>query len=251
MTNHIFIQARINSTRLPGKILKRILGKTILELLVERLRNVNQIDKIVLVTGPAEKNYELIAEAKRIGIEYFSGSEENVLDRFYKASNIVMPDNIIRVTADCPLIDFNVICEGLTIFLKSDYDILSNSRIKSYPHGFEFEIFTKKALRHAWETISKKIPANEFNTVFVNPTEFMLHNNKFRNYDLINSKDLSHIRLTLDYHEDLELITIIFETLYVKNKKFALNEILELIDKKPFLLNINNKFVSKQQQGYA
>ena len=240
--NHVFVQARLSSTRLPGKIMKKILNKTIIELVIERLYKVENIDKVVVVTGTKEKNLELINEIKRLGLDYFCGNEENVLDRFYKASNEFSPDNIIRVTADCPLIDFNIISRALETFAKSEYDILSNNRIKSYPHGFEFEIFKKEALHRAWNELSKKYAKNEFEQIFVNPTQYMLQTQGFKNYDLVHTQNLSHLRLTLDYPEDLKLITLIYELLYHVNRYFTLNDILVLIQNNPSLLNINKRY---------
>ena len=109
MTINVFIQARIGSTRLPGKVLKKIVNKTILELISERVSRIKNIQNVVITTGDVEKNLEVIKEAQRLHINYFAGSEENVLDRFYRASLQYPSDFIIRITADCPLIDFDLI----------------------------------------------------------------------------------------------------------------------------------------------
>lgn len=242
--NHIFIQARMDSKRLPGKVLKKICGKSIIELIVERLRKVQDIDSIILVTGPKEKNESLIDEIERLSISYFCGSEENVLDRFYKASIEFKSNNIIRVTADCPLIDFNVINKGLSVFNKNDCDILSVNRKRTYPHGLDFEIFRSNALRKAWiDNFNAYKNYEEFYGVFIPPTKYMLEKKKFRNFDLINNTNLSHIRLTLDYPEDLELITKIYETLYNNQRYFGLDEIILLLQDKPSLLKINQKYI--------
>lgn len=242
MQNHIFIQGRMGSSRLPGKVLKKICGKTIIELIYERLKNVANVEKIILVTGTQEKNELLVEEAKKINLDYFCGNDENLLDRFYKASEKLHPHNIIRVLADCPLVDFNVINKGLEIFESNNYDILSIARIRTYPHGFDFEIFTRKALEKLWEEKLDEIGDVEtFTTTFVNPVKDMFDDKKFVNYDLKNEENLSHLRFTVDYPEDFELVKKIYELLYNENKKFALNEILDLLRKKPELLDINKK----------
>ena len=123
---------------------------------MQRLENVKNIDKIILVTGPLEKNKSLVDEARRLKLEYFCGNEENVLDRMYKASQKYNPDNIIRITADCPLVDFNIINNGLEIFLKNNYDMLTIGRKRTFPHGYDFEIFKKNALKVSWEDNVKK-----------------------------------------------------------------------------------------------
>jgi len=233
MKNHIFLQARLNSTRLPEKVLKKICGKTVIELIVERLRQVDNIDDIILVTGSELENKSLIDEAKKLNLTYFCGNDENILDRFYEASMKFNSDNIIRVTGDCPLIDFNVINKGLKIFLEKDFDILSINRKRTFPDGFDYEIFKKKSLHTSWEDNLKLYKnKSEFYTTFISPAIYMLENKKFKNYDLINESDYSYLNLTLDYPEDLELITKIYEQFYPKNKYFALNEILT-IDIKP------------------
>ena len=233
MKNHIFLQARLNSTRLPEKVLKKICGKTVIELIVERLRQVDNIDDIILVTGSELENKSLIDEAKKLNLTYFCGNDENILDRFYEASMKFNSDNIIRVTGDCPLIDFNVINKGLKIFLEKDFDILSINRKRTFPDGFDYEIFKKKSLHTSWEDNLKLYQnKSEFYTTFISPAIYMLENKKFKNYDLINESDYSYLMLTLDYPQDLELITKIYEQFYHHNKYFALNEILTM-DIKP------------------
>ena len=242
MEYHIFLQARVGSTRLPGKILKKICGKTVFELLVERLKNV-KANKIILATGSLEKNNLLVNEAKKLGIDYFCGPEENVLDRFYTCANHFQSDNIIRVTGDCPLIDYNVINKGVGIFDSNKYDILSIDRVHTFPHGFDFEIFTKDALIKSWDEILGHFHSKEeFSSKFMPPTINMLQSNQFNNYDLINDKNYASLRLTMDYEEDFQLINEIYSSLYTKNKSFAFDEILQLFNERPRLLDINKKF---------
>lgn len=247
--NHVFIQARIGSKRLPGKVLKKICDKSVIELVVERARKVSDIDNIIIVTGPKEKNQLLLDESKGLGVDYFCGSEENVLDRFYRASVEFKSDNIVRITADCPLIDFNVINKGLHVFRLNEYDILSNNRIRTYPHGLEFEIFRSDILKNAWtDNLSLYKNYDEFHSTFIPPTKYMLEKKKFKNFDLLNNTNLSDIRVTLDYPEDLELITKIYETLYSKNPSFALDEIVLLLQNNPLLQTINQKY-RKHESG--
>lgn len=243
MKNHIFIQAREKSTRFPEKILQKICGESLVSLMIERIKKIKHIDDIFLVTGPSELNNQVISEFKRNGIEHFSGSEENILDRFYHAAKYFESDNIIRLTGDNPLLDFNIINNGIDIFLNSKYDILSNNRKKTYPLGLNFEIFSYHALEKSWKLTNKNfVNQSDFLNTFIPPTSFMLQNVNFKQFDFIYSKNLSTIRLTLDYPEDFKLISKIFESLYFKNKFFGLDEILKLIEKNPELLEINKKF---------
>lgn len=243
MKNHIFVQGRMGSTRLPSKILMKICNKTIIEIITERLKKVDGIDKIVLLTGPETENKLLIEEASRIDLDYFCGSKENLLDRFYQAGQKFNSNNIIRVTADCPLIDFNLINKGLEIFTRDNYDILSVGRIPSFPHGLDFEIFTHNALSVAWKkTIEEFDNSQQFVDTFICPSEYILKSSNFKKYDLVNSKDMSSIRITLDYLEDFELISKIYETLYYKKQDFVLDDIINLLEKNSSMLSINKKY---------
>jgi spore coat polysaccharide biosynthesis protein SpsF len=242
MKNNIFIQSRLGSTRLPKKALKKICGKTIIELILERIKNVENVNEIILVTGKENMNKELVDEANRLEIQSFCGSEENILDRFYFASKKFPSNNIIRILADCPLIDFNLISKGLKIFESNKYDILSMARKRTFPHGLDFEIFKTTSLVRSWKNMIKELKTKDkIENTFINPIKYMLENNAFKKYDLINEKDLSKLRFTLDYPEDYELVKKIYEELYQKNYKFTLKEILHLLQDKPNLLEINKK----------
>ena len=246
--NHIFLQARENSTRLPRKVLMKILDKSIIELLVERLKKVGNIDKIILVTGQYNNNKKLVELVTKNELNYFCGSEENLLDRFYMAGKKFRSDNIIRVTAACPLIDFNLINKGLKIFIENNYDLLTVGRTSKYPHGLDFEIFTMKALHKAWKNTLKKYNSKEeFFDTFICPTEYMKNNAEFKKLELMNDIDFSTIRITLDYREDFELITKIYKELYYKKKYFDFNDIVKLMEKNPTLLAINQKYVKGVQ----
>ena len=243
MQIHVFIQARIGSNRLPKKILKKICNKTIIELIVERVNQIEGIDKIFVLTGPKNKNLELIKEVKRLGISYYCGKEENILDRFYNGAKEFKSDIIIRVTGDSPLIDPKLISKGLDIFKESNCDVLSINRFKTFPYGINFEIFSINALEQSWKDISKKYSQEEFEKMFIPPTKHMLENKKFENYDLKNDEDLSSIRITLDYLEDLQLIEKLFEEFYSKNKYFDFKNIVDYLNKNPELNKLNKKYV--------
>ncbi len=244
MKNHFYIQARLGSKRLPRKVLKKIQDKTIFEIILERLSFIKNKNEIFLLTGEEEENTELIDEAKRLSIEYFSGSENNVLDRFKQASDIFQSDTITRITADCPLIDFEIIENGLKIFNSEKLDILSNNKIKTFPHGLDFEVFKKSALDKAWKnTYNEFLDKQVFFSTFIPPTKYMLEEEKFIHYNLKNEEDASHIRITLDYPEDFLVIKSIFDGLYPQNHKFVLKDIIEYVNKNPKILEINKKYL--------
>lgn len=234
MAIQIFLQARLGSTRLPGKVLMKICGKSVVALTVERLRRVEGIDSIVLVTGPEEKNRALVEEAKRLDMRYFCGSEENLLDRFYQAALKFKPDAIMRITADCPLIDKDVLAQGIRIFQKGGYDMVSNLLKRTYPDGVVFELFTFAALKKCWE---------EQNGEGETPTKYLLENKQFSNFNMEQDVDMSRIRLTLDYAEDFEVIEKIYQALYKEGEYFGLDSILGFLKEHPGLLKINEAHI--------
>ncbi|MDE1818491.1 MAG: NTP transferase domain-containing protein [Thaumarchaeota archaeon] len=244
MKTHIYLQARIGSTRLPGKVLKKICNKSVLQLIIERLKLVKNIEKIVIVTGPEDVNSSIINDAKRLKVDYFCGNEQNILDRFYQAHLFLDSDVIIRVTGDCPLIDPDLINKGLEIFSRVHCDILSVNRVRTFPHGFDFEIFTGDALKRSWMEIHNTYTSNnDFYKSVIPPTTHMLNSQNFTNFDLVNDDNLSNIRLTLDYQEDFELIAKVYEILYKDGKYFGLTEIVSLLKERPELLKINEKYI--------
>jgi len=243
MTTNIFLQARVNSTRFPKKTLKEICGKTIIELILERMKLVNHINKIILVTGPAHLNDELIIIAKKLNMDYFCGNEENVLDRFYKASLAYPSDNLIRITCDNPLVDFSIINECLKIFSDGKYDILHLDNHSLFPEGLNFEIFSHMALTDTWELHSRRfVNIEEFEKTFISPGSSLLNNSRLRKFAYKNKKDFSNLRLTIDYEEDFALIQKIYEEIYPQNQTFTLINIIDLLSQKPELIKINEKY---------
>lgn len=242
LKNQIFLQAHIDSNRLQEKILKKICNKTILEIILDRLRKIEGIDKIILVTGNRDNNILLLKEANRLNLDFFCGSEKNILDRFYQASLQFKPENIIRVTGDNPLIDFKLINKGLKIFQEKKIDVLSTDRRKTFPLGMNFQIFRTGSLHESWQDNYKIFQDQNFSDIFIPPTKYLLEKRKFLNFDFVNEKDLSNIRLTVDYYEDFLLVSEIFKELYPKEKYFDLSDILKLFENRPELLKINEKY---------
>ena len=236
---HLYIQARMGSTRLPKKVLKKISGKSIIEIIAERLKLVERADKIILVTSNQHKNMCLISEARRLGLDYFAGSEENLLDRFVQAGKLYNSDVIVRITGDCPLIDSKIINQGLKIFDSKKHEIVTNSYTRTYPDGLDFEIFSRQALERSWQKHRKKIAANQFDTAFINPTSDLMETGK--RSDILNHTNYSHIRVTIDYPEDFEVVKEVYQNLYNVNKNFGLAEIIDFYHQ-------NKKLFSRNQQ---
>tara|TARA_B100000678_G_scaffold274334_1_gene265375 strand:- start:387 stop:1118 length:732 start_codon:yes stop_codon:yes gene_type:complete len=243
MKFHIYIQARVNSTRFPKKILKKIDGKSIFEILVKRLELVSN-SEIFLITGSHLLNNELIDEAEKMNISYFSGDENNILNRFYNASQKFSTQNIIRITGDCPLIDFELVNEATKIFSQQKIDLLLNYIPRTYPHGFDFEIFTANVLENSRNNVYNKYDdENLFLSTFMNPVHQMIKSKNLVHYKMKNNIDNSNIRLTLDHLDDLKLISSIYQKLHKRNPNFTSSDILNLLKLEPQLMDISKRFV--------
>lgn len=237
------IQARVGSTRLPGKVLKNICNKTILEHDIDRLKRVKNINKIVIATTTLEKDNVLVEELERLDVTYYRGSEENVLSRYYYAAKENNADIVVRVTSDCPLIDSEVTEKIIQYYLDNTvkYDYVSNTIDRTYPRGLDTEVFSFKALEKAFnEAISERDREHVTPYIWSNSKLFKLAQYK-------NEVDYSELRWTLDTVEDFELINRIYTILYCeKNNNFNMNDILELYKEYPELNTINNIIEQKK-----
>ncbi|HEY4521719.1 MAG TPA: glycosyltransferase family protein [Candidatus Paceibacterota bacterium] len=240
------IQARMGSTRLPGKVAKLILGKSMLAHQIERVRQAKLVDKVVIATSDKAQDDQVEKIAKECGVGYFRGSEKDVLDRFYKTAKEADADVVIRLTGDCPLSDPTVIDEIINYFLENKAD--ASGKPLNYPEGLDTEVLSFSALERAWKE-SKKPSEREHVTPYIinHPEIFKIKNiEKGKLYKGV--KNVSNYHWSVDQDEDFKLVTAIFEELYPKNKLFLMNDILELLEKKPELLALNPGFTG--YEGY-
>jgi len=229
----IIIQARSNSTRLPKKVTKKIEGKTILEHVIERAKKIKNCSRIILATTNKKEDDILENTAKKLDIEVFRGSEEDVLDRYYQSAKFFKIDPIVRVTADCPLLDADIAEKVINFYFQNNYDYVSNVNPPTFPDGMDVEVFNFKSVEKSWKEAklrSEREGVNDY--ILKNPHLFKMGN-------LANDEDISNIRLTLDEKEDMILIKKIYKELYNKNYFFGLKDILELFKRKPELIKIN------------
>lgn len=240
----IFVQARMASTRLPGKVLKQVLGKPLLGFLLERLARVKGADACVVVTSINPKDDAIVGYCKENGIPCYRGPEEDVLTRFYQVAKERAPDAIVRICADCPLIDPEVVDLAISNYksLAPSIDYLSNCLKRSYPRGMDTEVFSLQALEQAY-TQAQTAAEREHVTPFIyqHPEFFQLQNLEY-------TRDFSHLRLTVDTIEDFSLIAKILEGLYPQNKNFSLADVLKLLELHPELTQIN---AHVQQKNYS
>src|SRR3989344_470768 len=231
----VIIQARTGSTRLPRKILKKVLGKAMLEHMAERVKRAKTIDKIVIATTVWPEDKEIADLAKKLGLNWYRGSENDLLDRYYQTAKKFDIDTIVRISSDCPLVDPAIIDKAVRFYLKNEKncDYISNTDPATYPDGMDIEIFSFKALEETWQK-AELLSEREHMTQYIRN-----HPEKFRKRNVGNKKDFSRLRLTLDNPEDFILIKKIFTALYPKNKNFNLNDILKFLEENPKLVLIN------------
>lgn len=236
------IQARMGSTRLPGKVMMKISGKTVLEHVITRVKQSKLIDEIIIATTVKLDDDAIVEESKRLEVKYYRGSEEDVLSRYYYAAEKNNADVIIRITSDCPLIDPHIIDKIIKFYKENKYEIVTNAGSdlsqRTYPRGLDTEVFSFRQLEYAFMKATEKYQ-REHVTPYI-----------YENYDKIhyykNDKDYSKHRWTLDTEEDFELITIIYDELYKKQHDFYFGNIIGLFERKPELFNINSNIEQKK-----
>ena len=229
-------KARMGSTRLPNKTLELIEGKPLLWHVINRINSCEKIDKTIIATtnNPADNQIEDFA--KENNIEVYRGSEEDVLDRFYNAAKKTNASVIVRVTADDPFKDPKVTDYIISqIENNQELDYASNTIEPTFPEGIDMEVFTFKALEKAWIE-SEEQSEREHVTPYIwkNPSKFKILN-------ITNDKDLSKLRWTIDYPEDVDFTRKVYNKLYKENEIFLMKDILNLLEKYPELKEINGK----------
>ena len=231
LNNIAIIQARLGSTRLPKKVLKKIRDKTLLEILIARLNKSKTIDKIVVATTDEKSDDELIEYLASLSIETFRGSRNNVLDRYYNAALKYKAKNVVRITGDCPLIDPSLVDNILECYHESDYDYLCNNYPPTFPDGLDVEVFSFSALEFAHDNAKDKYDLEHV-------TPFMRKSSQLKKSTFTNDSDLSFHRWTIDEELDFKLIKNIFNY-FEPNVMFGWKEVLNLYEKKPEIFDIN------------
>ncbi|MEG3618558.1 glycosyltransferase family protein [Magnetovibrio sp. PR-2] len=227
----------MTSSRLPGKVLKPILDKPVLELMVERLKRVPSLDDIILATTSNEDDNPAVELAERLGIKYYRGSEDDVMLRVLGAAQHHQVDVIVETLGDCPLIDPELIEQAIQAWKVNDVDHVCNFRPYTYPIGMEVEVFGTKVLEDAARRTDDPYHHEHVTTfIWENPDIYRLMN-------VEGSAELTapDIHITLDTADDFELIKLIFETLYPQNPEFGLGEILSLLKSRPDFLQLVEK----------
>lgn len=226
------IQARMSSTRLPGKVLMNIDKKfPALFYTVEQLKNSKLQEKIVIATSNNQEDNDIEKFCRKYNIKCFRGSLENVLDRYYQCAKEFGITTIVRIPADKPLIDPEIVDEVIQKFKENSFDCVTNFQPSTIPSGTEVEIFSFSALETAWKNAS-----SAFDKEHVTP---YIYKNKeqFKIFNVVNKEDLSNFRWALDYKEDLELIRKIVKK--IEKRPILTRDIINLLNKEKELIKIN------------
>ncbi|WP_067072652.1 cytidylyltransferase domain-containing protein [Methanoculleus horonobensis] len=234
------VQARMGSTRLPGKVMKDLLGKPVLTRAINRIRRAKCIDEVVIATTIKPEDDAIAALCEGEGWQCFRGSENDLLDRYYRAAQAFNADVVVRITSDCPMIDPEVIDKviGEFLSLRETIDYASNTLSpRTFPRGLDVEVMTFEALEHAWrEDNDPALREHVTPYIYQNPEIFRLH-------QAANEVDLSHHRWTLDTPEDLALIRAVYS--HFGNDRFTWMDAIEYLDQHPEIMEINSDIKQK------
>lgn len=235
------VQARMGSSRLPGKVLMDLAGESTLSRVVGRLRRAKLLDNIVVATSDSYSDEAVVAECKRLNVLTYRGSQTDVLDRYYQAALAFGVGAVVRITSDCPLIDPDLVDDTVKKFKDQRCDYASNAIQRTYPRGLDVEVFTIAALKSAWQN-AKQPYEREHVTPY-----FYEHPEHFRLVSLVGTSDYSQYRWTLDTPEDLQLLRAIYDRLRDQDH-FTWQDVVALMQHEPQLADLNCKVRQKSLQ---
>ncbi len=239
------IEARMSSSRLPGKVLMTAANKPFLLHIVERLKRVKKIDKIIVATTNNKKDEEIVKFCKKNNISFFRGSEDNVMQRVILAAKKYKLDLITEVTGDCPIIDYRIIDQCLEIFLSNKVDYVTNCHIRSYPDGMDVQVYKLKTLIKSSKMTKNKLD-QEHVTLHIRKNPSI-----FKTINLMPNRDMywPELGLTLDEYKDYLLLKKIIEHFYKKkNKLFSCEDVINFLRFNKKIRNIN-RIVKRKNNG--
>ena len=234
------IQARIGSKRLPGKVLLDLAGEPMLVREMNRLARAKKLHAIVIATSVNPDDDKIVDLCKEKGWKYSRGSEEDVLDRYYQTALKHQAGVIVRITADCPLIDPQVVDQVIEEFIhrQPGIDYVSNIAPKrTYPRGLDTEVFRFDVLERAWQE-DKNTASREHVTPYIRERSDL-----FKSYGVVNDQDFSHMRWTVDTPEDLAFVRLIYE--YFDHDRFSFRDVLTIVKAHPEWSEINKDVKQK------
>lgn len=238
------IEARMTSKRLPGKVLLPLAGEPALLRLVQRIKPSQYVDDIVVATTTNVTDDPIVELCKKHNIKYFRGSEDDVLQRVLDSAKSVKADFIVEITGDCPLLDYRHINELCVEYEKNPVDYVANNTIRSYPDGFDVQLFSVQVLDKVESLTNDPIDRVHVSYyIYTHPETF-----KCKNIKAVGKMDWPELAVTLDEKEDYLLINKIFENLYPKNPNFSAEDVVDLLRSDSELVNINSHIKRKSAQ---
>ena len=242
MKSLAILQARVSSSRLPGKVLLPILGEPMLFRQIERIRRAGHIDHLIVATSTDQSDDPLVAACVARGIAYSRGSLSDVLDRFVQCALPYQPEIVIRLTGDCPLADPQLIDAMLREFEEGGYDYLTNANPPTFPDGLDVEVMRFSCLMEAYR--EAKLPSErEHVTPFLRA-----HPERFRLGNHAAETDHSGLRWTVDEAQDLQFVQAVYQHLYPVKPDFSTGDILGLLESNPQLQLLNSSF--ERNEGF-
>lgn len=237
----IIVQARTSSSRLPGKVMLPVLGKSLLYRMIERVRMISHSVQVVIATSEEKTDDVIAQEAAQMGIACFRGSLDNLLDRHYQAAKLYGADLVLKIPSDCPLIDPRIIDDVLDFYFanRDSYDYISNLHPATFPDGNDVEIMTMDCLEKTWNEATRPLEL-EHTTPYIweTPQKFNIGNVL---WETDRDYSMSH-RFTIDYEADYQFINRVFEELYPIKPNFSCYDILNLLLEKPEIYQINAQY---------
>ncbi len=239
MTLGCIIQARMGSSRLPGKVMMNIEDdKPVLYFVINQLQHCTSFDKIIVATTVLPEDDIIFEYCSLLGIDCFRGSSQNVLDRYYQCATKFSLSTIVRIPSDKPLIDPTIVDDVVEKFKANSYDYITNFLPSTVPSGTEVEIFSFQALKTAWE--NAELPSEKEH---VTPYIYN-HREKFKVFNVSYHKDLSHFRWAVDRNEDIILVRNIVAN--ISKRPILTEDIIDLFNRQPKLLDINKNVISNE-----
>ncbi|MBV8389731.1 MAG: glycosyltransferase family protein [Mucilaginibacter sp.] len=237
----IVVQARMSSSRLPGKVMLPILGESLLFRMIERLKMIRHEAQIVIATSEEAGDDIIEQESSKIDIPCFRGSLNNLLDRHYQVAKQYNADIVLKIPSDCPLIDPQIIDQVLDFYFEhqGQFEFVSNLHPATFPDGNDVEIMTMACIEKTWKEATRQLEL-EHTTPYIweNPDKFRIANVA---WSTGNDFSMSH-RFTIDYQADYEFIKTVFEELYPSKPNFSCEDILVLLEKRPDIYQINSEY---------
>ena len=231
------IEARMFSTRLPGKVMMKVLGRPLLSHMVERIRRAKLVDNIVVATTVNRNDEPIVDLCKEEGVDFYRGSEEDVLGRLLEALIEFKATINVELTGDCPLVDPDIVDMVVDSYLKHDYDLVTNFDKVTYPSGFDLQVFSIEALTRA-ERNAKSREYREHTSLYMKR-----HRKEFTVHNIEAPEELYHpdYYVEIDEEADYEVLKAILEALYPKNPNFSALEVVNFLNDNPQIPKINQR----------